>query len=335
MKAVAPLNGFLNLTAVMLPGVVLLWSLSLRAEQVDKIAAVVGDQIILLSEVMAEAKASIEQMQRESAEKAAGAFADSKVEGIVKTTLDSMIEDAVFDVEAKEMELSVTQEELEQTIANMAKENGIDVPTLKKAVEAQGMDYMGYRGQLRRQLLRYKVLNLKVRSRIKITEAEARQHYNDQVRSIRQTGSFEGAHIVIRTPLNASAADAARARKRIEEIRQEINKGKDFAEAAKQYSEDKVTATYGGSLGRRNPGEIPSGLERAFVDMEIGEIVGPIRTSAGFHLLRLNNRDSLDVMPFAKVKDKIIVDLQEEEMKRQASIWMKERRARMFINVRL
>jgi parvulin-like peptidyl-prolyl isomerase len=76
-------------------------------------------------------------------------------------------------------------------------------------------------------------------------------------------------------------------------------------------------------------------MERTFVDMEVGEIVGPIRTSAGFHLLRLNNRDALDVVPFAQIKDKLILDLQEEEMKRQADIWLKERRARMFISVRL
>ncbi len=302
---------------------------------VDKIAAVVGGEIILMSDVAKEAKAAIEQMQRESEQKGTSPFAEGRTEIILKSTLDSMIDDEVFTQEAKEMEISVTQEELDQTVANMAAENNIDVPTLKKAVEAQGMDYMGYRNQLRRQLIRYKVLNLRVRSRIKITEAEARQHYNDQVRSIRSSGSFEGAHILLRLSPAASAAEAAAARKRIEEIHQEILHGVDFAIAAQKYSQDKVTAPYGGSLGRRNPGEIPSTLERAFVDMEVGEILGPIRTSAGFHLLRLNNRDALDVVPFAQVKDKLILELQEEEMKRQADIWLKERRARMFISVRL
>ena len=304
-------------------------------EAVDKIAAVVGDQIILLSEVVSEAKGEMAQLQRE-AEEGAGAFVEGKIQTLIKTTLNNMIDDEVYEAEAKEMELTVTQEELEQTIANMARENNIDVPTLKKAIQAQGMDFMAYRSQMRKQLLRFKVLNLKVRSRIKITEAEARQHYNDQVRSIRAAGSYEGAHLLIRVPAGASAADAAEARKKIEAIRKEIDEGqKTFAEAAIAYSEDSVTAQYGGSLGRRNPGEIPGALERSFVDMEVGEVVGPIRTSSGFHLLRLNARDSLDVMPFAKVKDKIIVDLQEEEMKRQASIWLKERRARMFISIRL
>ena len=305
------------------------------ADSVDKIAAVVGDQIILLSEVVAAAKGDMAQLKRE-AEEGAGAFVDGKIQTLIKTTLNNMIDDEVYEAEAKEMELTVTQDELEQTIANMARENGIDVPTLKKAVQAQGMDFMSYRNQMRKQLLRFKVLNLKVRSRIKITEAEARQHYNDQVRSIRSTGSYEGAHLLIRVTAGASAAEAAAARKKIEAIRQEIDAGqKTFAEAAIAYSEDSITARYGGSLGRRNPGEIPGALERSFFDMEVGEMVGPIRTSSGFHLLRLNARDSLDVMPFAKVKDKIIVDLQEEEMKRQADIWLKERRARMFISIRL
>ncbi len=301
----------------------------------DKIAAVVGDKIILLSEVMTEAKSAIEQLNRESEEGGASAFSEGKINTLIKTTLDSMIDDAVYESEAKEMDLAVTQEELDQTVANMARENGIDVPTLKKAVTAQGMDYYSYRNQLRKQLLRYKVLNLRVRSRIKISEAEARQHYNDQVRGIRSSGSYEGAHILIKVLPNASASDTADARKSAEAIKQKILEGMDFAEAANQYSEDKVTSQYGGSLGMRKPGEIPGILERTFVDMEVGEIAGPIRTNSGFHLVRLNNRDSLDVVPFADVKNKIIADLQEEEMKRQANIWIKERRSRMFISIRL
>jgi peptidyl-prolyl cis-trans isomerase SurA len=307
-----------------------------EVESVDKIAAVVGDRIILLSEVLDESKMEIEQLKRETESGGgAGAFMDGRIRTVIKNTLDAMIDDVVYDEEAKEMALGVTQEELDQTIANMAKENGIDIPALKKAVASQGMDYMGYRNQLRRQLLRFKVLNLKVRSRIKITEAEARQHYNDQVRSIRSSGSYEGAHILIRVPVGASAEDAAAAGKKIEKIQKEILDGRDFADAAREFSQDKVTAPYGGSLGMRNPGEIPGVLERVFVDMEPGEIVGPVRTASGFHLLRLNKRDSLDVMPFAEVKEKIIQDLQEEEMKRQAGIWLKERRARMFISIRL
>jgi peptidyl-prolyl cis-trans isomerase SurA len=197
------------------------------------------------------------------------------------------------------------------------------------------MDYFTYRNQLRKQLTRYKVLNLRVRSRIKISDVEARQHYNDQVRDIRATGSYEGAHILIRVARRASASDAAKARKKAEAVLEKLKAGERFETLAKKFSEDKTTAPYGGSLGERRKGDIPAVLERAFFDLEVGEVSGPVRTSAGFHIITLKKREALGVMPFDKVKSKIIQDLQEEEMQRQASIWLKEKRARMFIDIRI
>ena len=302
---------------------------------VDKIAAIVGDQIILLSDVMEEAQAAIKELQQTSEKIGGNALVEGRVDVKIKEALNRIIDDEIYKQEAKEMAIAVTTEELDAAIENMARENGIDVPTLKQAIKAQGMEYLTYRNQLRKQLTRYKVLNLRVRSRIKISDTEARQHYNDQVRDIRATGSFEGAHILIRVPARASAAIAADARARAEAILTRIRNGESFEELAKEVSEDHVTAVYGGSLGERNKGEIPSILERAFFDMEIGEVTGPVRTPAGFHIIKLRNREALGVMPFAKVKDKIIQDLQEEEMERQAGIWLKEQRARMFIDIRI
>jgi peptidyl-prolyl cis-trans isomerase SurA len=306
-----------------------------KEKMVDKIAAIVGDQIILLSDVMKQAQAAINELERTSQNIGGGALVEGRIEGKIKEALDKMIDDEIYKIEAREMGLAVTTEEIDAAIENMARENNIDVPTLKQAIKSQGMDYLTYRNQLRNQLTRYKVLNLRVRSRIKISDTEARQHYNDQVRDIRATGSFEGAHLLIRVPASASAATAADARKRAEAALSRINEGEAFEVVAKEKSEDKATAKYGGHLGERNRGEIPAVLERAFFDLEVGEVAGPIRTPAGFHIIKLIRREALGVMPFSKVKNKIIQDLQEEEMQRQAGIWLKEQRARLFIDIRI
>jgi peptidyl-prolyl cis-trans isomerase SurA len=301
---------------------------------VDKIAAVVGDQIILLSEVMEQAAPMIREL--EQAGQGAGAeLLESKMQRQIKEILDGMIDDAIFEREAREMKITVTQDEIDRAVENMARENNIDMPTFKQAIEAQGMDYLTYRSRLRSQLMKFKILNLRVRSRVKISDTEARQHYNDQVRDIRATGTYEGAHILIRAPLRASAKEAADAKRRAEDILARLEKGADFAEMAKAESEDAATAPGGGSLGARRPGSIPRVLERAFFDLEVGEIGGPIRTPAGFHIIRLNEREDLGVMPFKEAREKIVQSLQEEEMQRQSDIWLKELRSRIFIDVRM
>ncbi len=305
-----------------------------EAQELDKIAAVVGDNIILLSEIMEQAAPALVELAKAS-QGGAGMLADRRREKIIKDTLEQMIDDALVEHEAREMKLSVSGDELERAIANMARENGVDVETFREAIQAQGLDIMVYRNKLRRQILKYKVLNLRVRTRVKISDAEARQYYNGQVRDVRATGSFEGAHILIRIDAHARAADAAKARKRAEEILARIEAGEAFDAVAKETSEDEATAPFGGSLGTRRSNEIPSVISRAFLDLEAGETAGPIRTAAGFHIVRLNKREALGVQSFAEVKDRIIAQLAQEEMARQEKIWLKELRLRTFIDVRL
>ncbi len=302
---------------------------------VDRIAAVVGSQIILFSDVLEQAKPALNELDKAAQERGLSGLMSGRRDSVIKESLTQMIDDEIFLHEAREMKITVTQEELDAAMEGMARENGIDLEQLKQAIQAQGMDYLTYRNQLRKQLTRYKVLNMRVRSRIKISEAEARQHYNDQVRSIRATGTFEGAHILIRATASEPAGKVAKAKRRAEEILGRLKAGEDFAVVARKESEDQATAPYGGNLGTLQPGKIPATLERAFFDLEPNEIAGTIRTAAGFHIIKLIAREALGVLPFKQVKDKIIMDLQEEEMQRQAAIWLKEQRSRIFIDVRL
>ncbi|MCP4675801.1 MAG: hypothetical protein GY854_09910 [Deltaproteobacteria bacterium] len=307
-----------------------------RADDVimlDKIAAVVGSEILLLSEVREQAGPALKEIAKAS--QGADLLASRRKSKVINDTLEQMIDDALVRREAHEMKLSVTSEEIDRAIQNMARENGVDAATFSDAIRAQGLEILVYRNKLRKQILRYKVLNLRVRTRVKISEAEARRYYNDQVREVRATGSFEGAHILIRVEANARAADAGRARKRTEAILKRIDSGEEFAAVAREVSEDKATTKSGGSLGTQRTGEIPAVLDRAFLDLEVGETGGPLRTAAGYHIIRLNQREALGVQRFSEVKDRIVAQLAQDEMIRQEKIWIKELRLRTFIDVRL
>ncbi len=314
-----------------------LMTINVRADNVimlDKIAAVVGSEIILLSEVREQAGPALKEIAKAS-QGGSNLLTSGRKSKAINDTLQQMIDDSLVRREAREMKLNVTSDEIDRAVANMARENGVDAETFANAIKAQGMEILVYRNKLRKQILRYKVLNLRVRTRVKISEAEARRYYNDQVREVRATGSFEGAHILIRVEENARAADAGRARKRGEAILKRIEGGEEFAAVAREVSEDEATAKTGGSLGTQRTGEIPAVLDRAFLDLEVGEIAGPLRTGAGYHIIRLNQREALGVQLFSEVKDRIVAQLAQDEMLRQEKIWIKELRLRTFIDVRL
>jgi peptidyl-prolyl cis-trans isomerase SurA len=304
-----------------------------EGRMVDKIAAVVGGEIILFSELMAQATVALKELEKASG--GGGAMmVESRRAKIITDTLEQIVDETLITVESRAMKLSVNTEEVDRALANVARENKVDVKTLTEAIKAQGMDLATYRAKLRTQILRFKVLNLRIRGRVKISESEARQYYNGQVRDVRATGTFEGAHLLIRVDSDARASVAASARKKAQSILERAQKGEDFAELAQALSEDKVTAPRGGVLGVLQPGRIPPILDRAFLDLEKGEVAGPIRTPAGFHVIKLIGREML-VQPFSEVKDRIMAQLAQEEMARQEKIWLKELRLRTFIDIRL
>jgi parvulin-like peptidyl-prolyl isomerase len=304
---------------------------------VDRIAAVVGTEIVLLSEVALRAKPQLAELEQAKAkgENAPAMMIERRRGQIFEEALGEIIDDYLVRQQADQMKVKVSTEEVEAAIANMARENGIDLETFEQVLMSRGTDMISYRSEMRRNLLRYKVLNLRVRGRVSITDDEARQYYNDQVRNVRATGTFEGAHILIRVSPDAKAIDVAKLKKRAEEVRGRVAAGEDFADVARELSQDEKTAAKGGSLGTLRTGKLAPAVDRAFLDLEPGEIAGPVRTAAGFHVVRLVDREALGVQPFSEVKNRILNQLMQEEMERQQKIWLKELRRQTFIEERL
>lgn len=316
---------------VLLPG----FAQGASKNTVDRIAAVVGTEIILLSEVHERAEPQLKELEKAATGGGAAMMLERRKGQIVKDALGGIIDDYLVRQQARQMKVTVTTEEVAAAISNMARENGIDLATFEQVIVSRGKSMAAYRTEMRRNLLKYKVLNLRVRGRVNITEDEARQYYNDQVRDVRATGTFEGAHILVKVAADARAIEVAKIRKRAEEIRERVVAGEDFAAVAKELSQDEGTSEDGGSFGTLNPGELPSAIDRAFLDLEPGEIAGPVRTSEGFHVLRLNGREDLGVKPFSEVKTRIITQLMQQEMERQQEIWLKELRLQTFIDTRI
>ncbi|MDD5307640.1 MAG: peptidylprolyl isomerase [Deltaproteobacteria bacterium] len=304
-----------------------------KGRVVDRIAAVIGSDIILASEAALKAAPQLTEFEKAGGDTLIGG--DKKRAQLLRDALEKLIDAELVKQQAVEMKITVAGEEVDRAIENIARENNVDVETLRRAVVTQGMDYLAYRNNLRDEILRFKVLNLRVRGRVKISDAEARQYYNDQVREIRVKGTFEGAHVLVRVPEGARPAEVAAARKKAEAILTRVRGGERFEDVARAESDDKATVEGGGSLGLKSPGQLPKVLDREFLDMEPGEVAGPIRTAAGFHVLKLVSREALGVQKFSEVKDRIMSQLAKDAMARQEQIWLKELRLKTYIEILL
>lgn len=151
---------------------------------------------------------------------------------------------------------------------------------------------------------------------IPVTEEILLQVYQDAEKSGGYMTSEEtrnASHILIRIPQNADEKQVEEKRSVIQALLNKIKTGEDFAELAKQSSEDPGSATQGGALGEVSRGVMVRPFEEALFSMNPGEVSEPIKTTFGFHLIKLHSVNSAKKIPFEQVRDEIVRDYKQKE----------------------
>src|SRR5690606_15643963 len=186
-----------------------------------------------------------------------------------------------------------------------------------------------YRADVRRQLLRLKVLNQRARGRVNITEEQVRQRYQMSIARQRRSLSYSVDQVFVPVPSGASATEVAAARQRAEQIRDAMQSASDFEQA--------MASVGGGSLGTLNEGDLPEALEQEVLGLEVGQISRPVRGPSGFHIFLLRDRQAgaANAPSYEQERMRIYQQMMEEAMAHQEEIFLAELRRQAVIDVRL
>lgn len=302
------------------------------AELVEAIVAVVNDDVVLLSELRDRLQPYLGEIQGLPS----ATEREARLHQAQREMLQAMVDEQLITQQARRSNVTVTAEEVDRAIQNVIRANRMDRDQFIQALAGQGMSYAQYTTDVRRQLLALKVLNARVRGRINITAEDVRDAYNQTVRQVRMTDSFEGAHVFFVVPSGAGPREVAAARARAEQALARVRGGEPFADVARRMSDDAATRAEGGRLGRRVHGQLDPALDDVFLGLEPNEVAREIvRDAQGFHVLQLVSRDASEVQPFDAVRDGLYQQLVEREMGRQQQLWIKELRRRAFLQLRL
>jgi peptidyl-prolyl cis-trans isomerase SurA len=300
-------------------------------EAIEGIAAIVGDEIILVSEVQERAAAPLAQAAR-----AQSAFIrDQQIRQILGEFLQRMIDEQLIEQEAQSLMLDVTDEEVERAIAGIQQRNGWDDLALENQIAERGQTMDQYRYDTRIELLKYKVLSVRLRGRLRTDEEEARRAYRQIVRASRSGDAFEAAQILIRVPDDATAIELKRLEERADAIARRAEDGEDFAQMANDFSDDAESAARGGSLGTLHHGDLPASLDEEIVMLTVGEVAGPVRGPEGFYVLKLIGGTITGVRSFEEARRGIENQIMEQMMQRQEEVFVENLRRKTYIDVRL
>jgi peptidyl-prolyl cis-trans isomerase SurA len=300
-----------------------------QARVVEKIAAVVGDEVVLSSEVEQQAAPFMQQIAaiNNANERSARAAA------LRREVLDRLIDEHLIEQQATELKLSVSSEDIDRTIEEIKKEHGLSDAQLAQELRTQQMDMKAYRQMLKQQIKRMRVINVAVGSKVTVSDNDVQGYYDRHIKSGNNT-QVKASHIFIAIPENADAATVIAKEAVARKLLNRAKAGEDFATLAKEFSEDPATRTEGGDLGYFGRDMLPKPIEEMVFSMAIGEVRGPIRADRGFHVIKLVDKRAKDVKPLADVKEEIRGQLRQKEMERQTKNYLAELRKRTLVDVR-
>jgi peptidyl-prolyl cis-trans isomerase SurA len=299
------------------------------ARTVEKVAAVVGDNVVLASEVEEKAAPLMAEVTRmPDPDKRAGRAA-----ALRREVLDRLIDEELILQQATDLKLSISSEQVDASIEEIKKQNNIDDDQLRDALKGQGMSMAHYRADIKRQLLRFRVLNIAVGSRVNISDDEIKAYYERHMKG-GANAQVRASHIFIAIPDGADRAAAEEKQAQAQKILERAKAGEDFAKLARELSDDAATRAEGGDLGFFGKDMLPKPIEELVFSMQPGEIRGPVRADRGFHVIKMVDRKVKSPKPIDDVKDEIRMQLRQKEMERQTKNYLQELRKKTLVDIR-
>lgn len=305
----------------------------------ERIVAIVGEHAILLSDMRQRARPFLLQIQQKMPSGAQRAAAESE---LYKQLIERMVDERVEQQAAERAHLSVTADEIDNGIKNVATQQGITVDRLVEEATKTGLSRQEYRDEVRRQILEGKLLQLRVRSRVRITEEDVRTTYKKLVRAERGKLSYRLAWIVLHVAPGTSAAARADRQELAERIAATARAGVDrhgnrieFADLAQSFSDDTPTRSKGGDMGRHKPGELAQPIEDEAHKLDVGGVSPPFIFKNDMVIVKVVGRDPSELPSMEDAHDELMQRAYGEQMDRARRQWIDELRHNTYVDVRL
>ncbi|EAM6655365.1 peptidylprolyl isomerase SurA [Salmonella enterica] len=266
----------------LLLGIAMIANTSFAAPQVvDKVAAVVNNGVVLESDVD-----GLMQSVKLNAGQAGQQLPDDAT--LRHQILERLIMDQIILQMGQKMGVKITDEQLNQAIANIAKQNNMTMDQMRSRLAYDGLNYSTYRNQIRKEMIISEVRNNEVRRRITVLPQEVDALAKQIGTQNDASTELNLSHILIALPENPTSEQVNDAQRQAESIVEEARNGADFGKLAITYSADQQ-ALKGGQMGWGRIQELPGIFAQALSTAKKGDIVGPIRSGVGFHILKVND----------------------------------------------
>ncbi len=208
---------------------------------------------------------------------------------LARQVLDRMMTDLSLSQFAKENGVKIDDTQLERAITGIARDNKLDLPGLRSALEKDGVAYNKFREDIRTELVQQRLREREVDSSINVADSEIDNVLTAEKSRVSSAQEYNLQHVLVTVPDKASVEQIAARKKRAEEAAAQIAKGEDFSKVAASFS-DAPDGLKGGNLGWRSPERLPALFNDAITPLQPGQITQILRSPNGFHIIKLLER---------------------------------------------
>ena len=284
----------MNRPALALLAGMLLSGPATAAQDLDRIVAIINDDVIMRSELGEKIRTVTTQMQEQN-------IPLPPLDILEKQVLDRLIMTKLQIQMAQNTGIRVDDETLNRTISNIARENELSLNQFREILEQDGYGYENFRKEIRDEILISRLQQRQVDNRVIVTDREIDNYLSNQEHQGESDIEFHIAHILVAIPEGASTRQVTRARETAEKALGELQAGADFASMAATYS-DGQQALDGGDLGWRKAGQVPTLFADFISGMEVGGLSDIIKSPSGYHIITLLDKRSSEQVVVTQTK---------------------------------
>jgi peptidyl-prolyl cis-trans isomerase SurA len=300
------------------------FSMSLKAETLDRIIAIVEKDVVLDRELNQEVAVIAQKIR-------ANQMPMPPETILRKQVLERLIMQKLQHQLAQRSGAQVSDEMLEAAISNIAKENKMSLQQFKQTFKSQRLNYEQFAKKVKNEIILEQLRLREISNRIKVTDREV-QHYLETRSGINDDVSYHLGHILVALPEGARAKEIQTARAKADRIVSKLRSGEDFGQLAIRVSEGNKALT-GGDLGWRTIEQMPTIFTDIVSTLKKDEIAEPIRSPSGFHIIKILdlkgviNLDEAHIVTSTKVRHILIKtnELINDDDARQKLVGLKQR----------
>ena len=297
------------------------------AELIDRVAAVVNDDIILLSELdqaLAPVRMQLEKAGYPEVER------NIILENQKKIAIKGLIDQKLTDQQIKKYGISVSDEQVDNSIERIKAVNNMTDADLERVLEMEGLSYDAYRKQIKTQMLQSRLINIEVKSKIVVTDQDIQAYYDANHAQYAGQTKYHLRQLLLRvdSPLDA---ERERVRRQMETIEKQLKNGASFVELAKAHSQA-ATAADGGDLGFFEARLLAAPIREALSVLKAGQFTSIVETEQGYQIFYVEEISSTGrslEQASQEIEEKLLAEAREKRFQ----AWLEELRQRAHIEI--